>query len=176
MKKFMKLFLTMICIVSLVACGKKEENVQVNKEGTIYEVGKDITFYYPSDFELTSTAENDSDHNTVVFKKENQVLFYEVINDAYDNEVSQKIELYKGELEVLGARIDEVKEPALESGLKCYEYIGEYPKTGLKFTHLVYFDSQYTYVYGYEANEKEYNDNIDQIIVYLETFTKSTGL
>ena len=176
MKKFMKLFLTMVCFVSLVACGKREENVQVNKEGTIYEVGKDISFYYPAEFELISKAESESDDNTVFFKKENQVLFYKVENDAFDNEPSQKVELYKGELEVASAKVEEVKEPALESGLKCYEYIGEYPKTGLKFIHLVYFEEQYTYIYGYEANEKEYNNNIDKIIVYLETFTKSTGL
>lgn len=176
MKKFIKLFLTMVCFISLVACGKKEENVQVNKEGTIYEIGKDISFYYPTDFELASKTESDNVDNIVVFNKENQVLFYKVENDAIDNEINQKVELYKGELEVANAVVEEVKEPALESGLKCYEYIGQYPKTGLKFTHLVYFEEQYTYVYGYEANEKEYNDNIDEIIVYLETFTKSTGL
>lgn len=175
MDKFMKLFLTMICFVSLVACGKKEENVQVKKEGTIYEVGKDISFYYPTEFELTSMAENDGGANTVFFKKENQVLFYKVEDDVFDNEQSQKVELYKGELEAAGAKVEEVKEPALESGLKCYEYIGEYSKTGLNFVHLVYFEEQYTYIYGYEANEKEYSDNIDKIIVYLETFTKSTS-
>jgi len=172
----MKLFLTMVCVVSLVACGKKEENVQVKKEGTIYEVGKDISFYYPADFELSSPIENDNNDDIVIFKKENQVLFYKVEDDSFDNEVDQKVELYKGELEVANAKVAEVKEPALESGLKCYEYMGEYPKTGLKFVHLVYFEDQHTYIYGYEANENEYNDNFDKIIVYLETFTKSTGL
>lgn len=176
MKKIIKLFLTIVCFVSLVACGKKEESVQVKKEGTIYEIGEDITFYYPDDFELSPIAEGDSSDNSVIFKKENQVLFYKVEDDAFDNETNQKVELYKGELEVVGAKVNEVKEPALESGLKCYEYIGEYSKTGLNFTHLVYFEDQYTYIYGYEANETEYNENIDKIIVYLETFTKSTGL
>ena len=65
---------------------------------------------------------------------------------------------------------------ALESGLKCYEYKGSYVKTGLKFIHLVYFDDKNTYVYGYEANRKDFRKNLKKMIVYLESFTKSSGL
>ncbi|MGN1181780.1 MAG: hypothetical protein ACI4SR_02150 [Faecalibacillus sp.] len=173
MNKFKKVILLIVCLISLVACGKKEESVQVNKEGTLYEIGKDISFYYPADFELTSKSD---DENSVQFNKENQVLFYKVEDNIYDNDIKDRMELYKGELESLEASVIEVKEPALESGLKCYEYIGEYKKAGLSFMYLVYFDEKATYIYGYEANEDEYEDNISQIVVYLESFTKATGL
>ena len=173
MNKYLKVDIKLVCFISLVACGKKEEKVQLNKEGTLYEIGKDISFYYPSDFELTSKDINES---TVQFSKENQVLYYKVEDNIFDNEIKERVELYKGELESSGAIKIEVNEPALESGLHCYEYSGNYQKTGLKFMHLVYFDENATYIYGYEANESEYDDYIDRIIVYLESFTKSTGL
>ena len=75
MNKYLKVVIILVCFISLVACGKKEEKVQPNKEGTLYEIGKDISFYYPSDFELTSKDINES---TVQFSKENQVLYYKV--------------------------------------------------------------------------------------------------
>ena len=33
-----------------------------------------------------------------------------------------------------------------------------------------------TYVYGYEANRKDFRKNLKKMIVYLESFTKSSGL
>ena len=40
----------------------------------------------------------------------------------------------------------------------------------------VYFDDKNTYVYGYEANRKDFRKNLKKMIVYLESFTKSSGL
>ena len=92
------------------------------------------------------------------------------------DKLDQLSELYKGELEASEVSSLKVKRPALESGLKCYEYKGSYVKTGLKFIHLVYFDDKNTYVYGYEANRKDFRKNLKKMIVYLESFTKSSGL
>lgn len=175
MNKFLKGLIVICSLISLSACGRRDETVSVNKRGTLYEIGEDVSFYYPEDFELVSSAEG-SHENTVTFKKENQVFFYRANKDETDNKVTEKSELYRGDLEEQGARISEVKEPVLESGLKCYEYIGSYLQTGLKFVHLVYFDDHKILIYGYEANEKEYDKNIDEMIVYIESFSKSTGL
>lgn len=175
MNKFFHGLIVLCCLITLTGCGKRDETVSVNKNGVLYEIGEDVSFYYPQDFELVSKAE-DSSENMVSFKKTNQVFFYLAQDDETDNEVGEKSELYRGELEEKGAKITEVKEPVLESGLKCYEYIGRYPETGLKFIHLVYFDENEILTYGYEANEKEYNENIDEMIFYIESFSKSTGL
>lgn len=175
MTKLFHGFVVICCLITLGACGKRDETVSVNKNGVLYEIGEDVSFYYPQGFELTSKAEDNSE-NMVSFKKENQVFFYRAEKDETDNEIAEKSELYRGLLEEKGARISEVKEPVLESGLKCYEYIGSYSQTGLKFIHLVYFEEKEILTYGYEANEKEYNENIDKMIIYIESFSKSTGL
>ncbi len=173
MKSIIKLMVVITCIVSLVACGKKDATVSANKDGVLYEAGVGVSFYYPSDFELNESSQNDG---TIRFTKENQILFYKVEENEYDNDTDQLSELYKGELEASGVTSLRVKRPALESGLKCYEYKGSYVKTGLKFIHLVYFDDRNTYVYGYEANRKDFKKNSKKMIVYLESFTKSSGL
>ena len=49
-------------------------------------------------------------------------------------------------------------------------------ESGLKFIHLVYFDDQNTYIYGYEANSKDFKKNYKRMIVYLESFAKTSGL
>ncbi len=173
MKNIIKLMIVFTCIISLVACGKKDTTVSANKDGVLYEAGVGVSFYYPSDFELNESSQNDG---TIRFTKENQILFYKVEENEYDNDTDQLSELYKGELEASGVTSLRVKRPALESGLKCYEYKGSYVKTGLKFIHLVYFDDKNTYVYGYEANRKDFKKNSKTMIVYLESFTKSSGL
>ena len=161
MKSIIKLMVVFVCVVSLVACGKKDTTVSANKDGVLYEAGVGVSFYYPSDFKLSEGNPNDG---VTRFTKE------------YDNDTDQLSELYKGELEASEVSSLKVKRPALESGLKCYEYKGSYVKTGLKFIHLVYFDDKNTYVYGYEANRKDFRKNLKKMIVYLESFTKSSGL
>ena len=167
MKSIIKLMVVFVCVVSLVACGRKDTTVSANKDGVLYEAGVGVSFYYPSDFKLSEGNPNDG---VTRFTKENQILFYKVEENEYDNDTDQLSELYKGELEASGVSSLKVKMPALESGLKCYV------KTGLKFIHLVYFDDKNTYVYGYEANRKDFRKNLKKMIVYLESFTKSSGL
>ena len=124
MKSIIKLMVVFVCVVSLVACGKKDTTVSANKDGVLYEAGVGVSFY------AQKLVEKDK--------------------------LDQLSELYKGELEASEVSSLKVKRPALESGLKCYEYKGSYVKTGLKFIHLVYFDDKNTYVYGYEANRKDF--------------------
>jgi len=122
MKSIIKLMVVFVCVVSLVACGRKDTTVSANKDGVLYEAGVGVSFYYPSDFKLSEGNPNDG---VTRFTK---------------------------------------------------EYKGSYVKTGLKFIHLVYFDDKNTYVYGYEANRKDFRKNLKKMIVYLESFTKSSGL
>ena len=153
MKSIIKLMVVFVCVVSLVACGKKDTTVSANKDGVLYEAGVGVSFYYPSDFKLSEGNPNDG---VTRFTKENQILFYKVEENEYDNDTDQLSELYKGELEA--------------------SEVSSYVKTGLKFIHLVYFDDKNTYVYGYEANRKDFRKNLKKMIVYLESFTKSSGL
>ena len=50
MKSIIKLMVVFVCVVSLVACGKKDTTVSANKDGVLYEAGVGVSFYYPSDF------------------------------------------------------------------------------------------------------------------------------
>ena len=86
MKSIIKLMVVITCIVSLVACGKKDATVSANKDGVLYEAGVGVSFYYPSDFELNESSQNDG---TTRFTKENQILFYKVEENEYDNDTDQ---------------------------------------------------------------------------------------
>ena len=54
MKSIIKLMVVFVCVVSLVACGKKDTTVSANKDGVLYEAGVGVSFYYPSDFKSVS--------------------------------------------------------------------------------------------------------------------------
>lgn len=53
MKSIIKLMVVFVCVVSLVACGKKDTTVSANRDGVLYEAGVGVSFYYPSDFKLS---------------------------------------------------------------------------------------------------------------------------
>ena len=115
MKSIIKLMVVFVYVVSLVACGKKDTTVSANKDGVLYEAGVGVSFYYPSDFKLSEGNPNDG---VTRFTKENQILFYKVEENEYDNDTDQLSELYKGELEASEVSSLKVKRPALESGLR----------------------------------------------------------
>lgn len=94
MKSIIKLMVVFVCVVSLVACGRKDTTVSANKDGVLYEAGVGVSFYYPSDFKLSEGNPNDG---VTRFTKENQILFYKVEENEYDNDTDQLSELYKGE-------------------------------------------------------------------------------
>ena len=120
MKSIIKLMVVFVCVVSLVACGKKDTTVSANKDGVLYEAGVGVSFYYPSDFKLSEGNPNDG---VTRFTKENQILFYKVEENEYDNDTDQLSELYKGELEASEVTlfIPSVFMPAIESELAVGE-------------------------------------------------------
>ena len=79
MKSIIKLMVVFVCVVSLVACGRKDTTVSANKDGVLYEAGVGVSFYYPSDFKLSEGNPNDG---VTRFTKENQILF--LINNSLD--------------------------------------------------------------------------------------------
>ena len=70
MKSIIKLMVVFVCVVSLVACGKKDTTVSANRDGVLYEAGVGVSFYYPSDFKLSEGNPNDG---VTRFTKENQI-------------------------------------------------------------------------------------------------------
>lgn len=68
-KSIIKLMVVFVCVVSLVACGKKDTTVSANKDGVLYEAGVGVSFYYPSDFKLSEGNPNDG---VTRFTKENR--------------------------------------------------------------------------------------------------------
>lgn len=170
MKKLLKIVIATLCLCLIVACGTRNEKVNLKKTGKKYSTDQGVSFYYPNDFSI-----NVKDKNTVEFLKENNTLYFMVIKDDTDNVTEDKSELYTGQLEENGATSIEVSRPALDSGLSVYEYIFTYTDMGIKTMEIVYFGDDSTYIYGYRAAKNDFDDNKKDMKVYLESFSKSTG-
>ena len=176
MKTIGHILVCVVLVFSLFACGKKVEKVSVDKEGNEYKVDDDVSFYYPKEFKLEMNTTNDEqDPSTLRFIHQEQVFYYTVERSNYDNEPQDMKELYYGELEQMNASSIKVKPPVLDSGLSCYEFSGQFKDTGIKFTNLVYFENQTTYIYGYQAKTDVYNKEIKKMLIFLESFYKSSG-
>lgn len=170
MKKLLKIVIATLCLCLIVACGTRNEKVNLKKTGKKYSTDQGVSFYYPNDFSI-----NVKDKNTVEFLKENNTLYFMVIKDDTDNVTEDKSELYTGQLEENGATSIEVARPALDSGLSVYEYIFTYTDMGIKTMEIVYFGDDSTYIYGYRAAKNDFDNNKKDMKVYLESFSKSTG-
>lgn len=172
MKKVILIIITTLCLGLMVACGARDQEVNLEKTGKEYVTDQGVSFYYPNDFVINL---NSKDTNTVEFSKDNNTLYFKVIKDETDNVVEDKDELYTGELEQSGATSVEVSRPALDSGLSVYQYLFAYSDTGIKTMEIVYFGEESTYIYGYHATKDDFDDNVKNMKVYLQSFSKATG-
>lgn len=167
MKYIQKIFVILVVCLS-VACGQKDQTIYLEKDGNLYEVTKQVSFYYPKEFVFNTNNDNT---NIVQFVNENEMFYYVATTDDTDNAVEDMPNLYAGQLEEDGAQNVEYHVQELESGLKCYVFTGLFSSTGLKFKHIAYFTSKATYSYGYQAPENVYDDNISLRTQYLESLT-----
>lgn len=169
------LFLIMVSLMCLAsACGARDKEVNLTKTGELYTTEDGVSFYYPKDYEI-SIASDLNGVNTVEFTKDNNMLYFSVLNDNTDNLVEDKDDLYTGILEQSKASDIEVLKPVLDSGLDVYEYIYEYSETGVKSKEIVYFLEDKTYIYGYRTVKDEFADNEEKMTVYLESFSMAVG-
>ena len=172
------LFLIMVSLMCLTsACGARDKEVNLTKTGELYTTEDGVSFYYPKDYEISVVSDLDDLNgvNTVEFTKDNNMLYFTVVNDNTDNLVEDKDELYTGMLEQSKASDVEVLKPVFDSGLDVYEYIYEYSETGVKSKEIVYFLEDKTYIYGYRTVKDEFADNEEEMTVYLESFSMAVG-
>ena len=102
-------------LLTVFACGKKSETVFLEKDGTLYEVADQVSFYYPKDFKMDTSVENKA---IVQFVREQEVMSYQTIIDDTDNEIDDMPELYAGQLEEDGAIDVGYKNLKIDSGLQ----------------------------------------------------------
>ena len=75
MKKIMKILVTTLCLCLVTACGARDKDVNLEKSGTKYSTDDGVSFYYPSNYEITANA---TDTDTVEFSKDNDTLYFKV--------------------------------------------------------------------------------------------------
>ena len=56
MKKIMKILVTTLCLCLVTACGARDKDVNLEKSGTKYSTDDGVSFYYPSNYEITANA------------------------------------------------------------------------------------------------------------------------
>lgn len=168
MRISMKIFAAVLLVSSLFACGKKDEAISLERDGNLYKVADQVSFYYPKDFELDTSHEN---QKVVRFVKEDEAYSYSTMKDDTDNVLEDLPRLYEGQLEEDGAIQVSYLEKTIPSGIDCYQFTGTYQASGLKFMQMVYFTEEASYVYSYQAPESFYNENERTVLQYLESLT-----
>ena len=179
MKTLMKCAISILCMLSLAACGPRDKHISLNKEGAQYTIGKDVSFYYPNGYNLDTTRNIEKQMhanmdikmsaNTLFFIKDDETIFYNLVQDETDNTIEEREVLYTGLLEQEGATNIVISKPILESGATVHEISATYVNTGTRTKHIVYFSPNSTYIYGYLATTEDYNDNIEYITEFLRS-------
>ena len=163
----MKRFLIVFLCLMMVGCGQKKQ-VFLEKDGDLYEIGDQVSFYYPKEFEIDTSVEN---KNIVRFLDDDETMWYSTVKDDTDNKVTDMPDLYQGQLKMEGASQITYNKVTLESGLDCYNFSGFYSGSGIKFNHIVYFTHEATYCYAYEAAAQVYDENVMNRSEYLLSLT-----
>lgn len=166
MRLCIKVIAALTIFISLFACGKKADTVFLEKDGKQYKIADQVSFYYPKEFKIDTSAEN---KDAVHFINDQEVMSYKTVHDDTDNKVEDLPALYAGQLEEDGANDVGYKNLKITSGLTCQEFTGIFKATGMKFKHMVYFTTEASYVFTYQAPQEIYDDNISVISEYLNS-------
>ena len=167
MKRIFQL-LSLCLLLCLSACQNKKETLFIEKDGKLYEIFDQVSFYYPETFGVDARSYN---ADTIQFLKDGELISYTSYPDTIDNSVDEMAKLYEGQLQQNGASDITCEVVTLDSGNVCYIYTGQYYTTGIKFKHVVYFTMNATYVYGYQAPQDVFDKNIAVLSKYLESLT-----
>lgn len=167
MKRVIQL-LAFCMLFCLSACQEKKETLFIEKDGKLYEVFDQVSFYYPETFSADARV---FDAETVQFCKNEEIMSYSSYPDSTDNTTEEMAELYEGQLQQMGAGDIVYHKRTLPSGNECYVYTGKYTGTGIEFKHVVYFAKDATYIYRYQAPHDLYKEHIGVISKYLESLT-----
>ena len=163
------IYCVVLCMLfCLSACQGQKETLYVEKDGILYEIFDQVSFYYPETFSADSRA---FDAETIQFYKDEEYMSYSSYSDTIDNTVEEMASLYEGQLQQVGASDVQYIKVTLPSGNECYVYTGKFEGTGIKLKHIVHFAKNATYVYRYQAPHELYDEHIDVISKYLESLT-----
>ncbi|MCD7808517.1 MAG: hypothetical protein LUH02_04180 [Erysipelotrichaceae bacterium] len=161
-----------LCLLALLfvfgACENKSSVVSLEKDGTLYEITDQASFYYPNRLSIDTSSDN---IDAVHFIDEDEIMTYFSLEDDTDNLIEDLPALYQGQLEEYGATDVSYNKITLDSGLECYKFYGIYSSSGMKFEHVVFFTTECTYALTYQASESVYEENIEEINQYLESLT-----
>lgn len=164
--------LKILCVCFLLfmmsACEDKSSVVSLEKDGTLYEITDQASFYYPNRLSIDTSVDN---IDTVHFIDDDEIMTYSSVVDDTDNLLEDMPDLYQGQLEENGASDVSYKKITLDSGLECHKFFGKYSSSGMKFEHVVFFTTECTYALTYQASETVYDENIEEINQYLESLT-----
>ncbi len=159
-----------VCLVLFVmsACEGKSTTVSLEKDGTLYEITDQASFYYPNRLSIDTSSDN---IQAVHFIDDDEIMTYFSMEDDTDNLIEDMPDLYQGQLEEDGATAVSYRKITLDSGIECYKFYGIYSSSGMKFEHVVFFTTECTYALTYQASETVYDENIEEINQYLESLT-----
>ncbi len=161
-----------LCLLALLfvfsACENKSSIVSLEKDGTLYEITDQASFYYPNRLSIDTSSDN---IDAVHFNDEDEIMTYFSMTDDTDNLIEDMPALYQGQLEEEGTTDVSYIKITLDSGLECYKFYGIYSSSGMKFEHVVFFTTECTYALTYQASESVYEENIEEINQYLESLT-----
>lgn len=163
-----KILCLIVLLFAFSACEDKSSVVSLEKDGTLYEITDQASFYYPNRLSVDTSSDNIS---AVHFIDDDEIMTYFSMEDDTDNLIEDMPDLYQGQLEEDGAMDVEYRKITLDSGLECYKFYGEYSASGMKFEHVVFFTTECTYALTYQAAETVFDDNIEEMNQYLESLT-----
>ncbi|MCD7893543.1 MAG: hypothetical protein LUG60_07560 [Erysipelotrichaceae bacterium] len=159
-----------VCLLLFIACSceDKSKTVSLEKDGTLYEITDQASFYYPNRLSIDTSSDN---IDAVHIVDDDEIMTYFSMEDDTDNLIEDMPDLYQSQLEEYGATDVSYHKITLDSGLECYKFYGIYSSSGMKFEHVVFFTTECTYALTYQAAETVYDENIDEINQYLESLT-----
>lgn len=162
-----KVVVAFVVLGILVGCQRQERDYNIEKEGLLYTINEQVSFYYPRRFELDQDDLKMS--VDITSKHGDEGLYVDTYYVDSKNSPEELLSVYLTQLQTNGIDVKTNDTIQLDNGKPAFLLSGESTLSNNYFIEVVIFESNRQYVYNYIASKKIFEKHVQDMLLYLKT-------
>jgi len=160
-----KVIVTLLLLSLLWGCGAQNKETNLEKDGTLYQYGDFLSFYYPKKW----TISKDEIKLAVSIKdvSSTMALYFDAYSFIEGNPEEQLLEFYIDNLKEHSIEIFSANQEELSNGYTCYAIEGRNTIKDTYFYEVVSYLNNKQYIYSFVAEKDDYDNNLKNMKLYM---------
>jgi len=160
-----KMIVTLLLLSLLWGCGARNKETNLEKDGSLYQYGDFLSFYYPKKWIISK----DEIKLAVSIKdgSSTMALYFDAYSFIEGNPEEQLLEFYIDDLKEHSIEIFSANQVELSNGYTGYAIEGRNTIKDTYFYEVVSYLNNKQYIYSFVAEKEDYDNNLKNMKLYM---------